>query len=96
MDNTTPNNTKLASVEKEISVGIWSNLTESVTVYADRTVVKSWTVRWVNNSGSLKPTRERLTGSRHTAILRAVENAKADECEPDDYIFDAIFETQYQ
>ena len=88
-------NTKLASVERTIQCGIWDNLTESIAVYSDRTIIKSWTVRWVNNSGSLKPTRERVTGPRHAAFLRAIENAKADDVEPDDYIFDAMFEQQY-
>lgn len=88
-------NTKLAEVEREIQVGIWENLTESIAIYADRTVIKSWTVRWVNNSGSLKPTRERVTGNRHAAFLKALENAKSDDVEPEDYIFEALFESQY-
>ena len=85
-------NTKLASVSRTIHVGIWDNLTESVTVYADRTVIKSWKVLWVNNSGSLKPTRERVTGTQHAAMIRAVEMAKADEVDADDYIFEVMFQ----
>lgn len=80
----------LAKVERDIQVGIWSNLKETITVYPDRTVVKSWMVRWINNNGSLKPVNQRITGQQHAALLTAVQNASADNCEPDDYIWEVM------
>lgn len=80
----------LAKVKRTISVGIWDNLDETITVYPDRTLVKSYTVRWKNNSGSLKPTNQRITGQQHAAILKAIENAKQDEVDPEDYIMEVM------
>lgn len=80
----------LAKIERTIKVGIWENLNETITVYPDRTLVKSYTVRWVNNSGSLKPTNQRITGAQHAAILKAIENADADEVDPEDYIMEVV------
>ena len=80
----------LARIERTIKVGIWDNLGETITVYPDRTLVKSYTVRWVNNSGSLKPTNQRITGAQHEALLKAVENAKQDGGYPEDYIMEVM------
>lgn len=80
----------LAKIERTISVGIWNNLDETITVYPDRTLVKSYTVRWLNNNGSLKPTNQRITGSQHSAILKAIENADQDDVCPDDYIMEVM------
>lgn len=80
----------LAKIERTIQVSIWDNLNETITVYPDRTLVKSYIVRWVNNSGSLKPTNQRITGPQHDAILKAIDNAVDDEVEPDDYIMEVM------
>jgi len=80
----------LAQIVRNIQVGIWDNLSEVITVYPDRTLVKSYTVRWVNNSGSLKPTNKRITGAQHVAILQAIKNAEADEVDPEDYIMEVM------
>lgn len=85
----------LAKIERTISVGIWDNLDEVLTVYPDRTLLKSYTVQWTNNNGSLKPTNQRITGAQHAAILKAIEAAKEDEVDPEDYIMEVMERYSY-
>lgn len=84
---------KLLKIEREMSVGIWDNLTESITIYKDRTVIKSHGIKWKNNNGTLVSKNTRIIGKGHEAFLQAIENAENNDVGPDDYIWDVLFNT---
>jgi len=56
-------------------VGIWDNCKWSVRLYEDRVIYKDYTVKWINNTGSLATQHERFTG----VILEALKKIAAEE-----------------
>lgn len=66
------------TLTKEVSVGIWNDEEYIARVYADKIIVESPYVKWVNNSGSLAVSKEAI---RKPAVIAAVLADLDDECE---------------
>jgi hypothetical protein len=62
----------------EIQVGIWERCNWSVRMYEGKAIVRMPYVKWVNNSGSLDFTKERIEpGYRLTKLLALVADERS-------------------
>lgn len=68
----------IASWTREESVGIWDNLTATLTLYDDRAVYRGHTIRWHNNSGSLADHNCRIVGHPHAELLKLARDEAED------------------
>lgn len=66
------------TITKDVSVGIWNDEQYIARVYADKIIVESPCVKWVNNCGSLAVSKEAI---RNPGVISAVLADLADDCE---------------
>lgn len=92
---TNPSRKLLAEWSWDCSVGIWSNETESVRVYADRAIHKAPCVNWVNNSGSLGETTERYIGQLLKQLKAIAQQEIDDDADYEDRVRELLFQNRY-
>jgi len=74
-----PSGKIITAWKDDIKVGIWDNEEWTLRLYADRAVLHYPTVKWVNNSGSLKYCSMRIEGKTHARLLKIADNQIADD-----------------
>lgn len=70
----------LYTITMDVTVGIWDTAEYIARIYADKVIVESPGVRWVNNSGSLHISK---TAIRELKTVGSINQAMADDCESD-------------
>jgi len=65
----------------ELQVGIWERCDWSVRLYPDRAVARMPFVKWVNNSGSLDESYQRITGPKHAQLLALAQAEIEDDAD---------------
>lgn len=87
-----PKGKLIAKWSDDIKVGIWDNEEWTLRLYKDRAILHYPTVRWVNNSGSLHYTSERITGRRHASLLKIAQEQADDAADYTDRVSEIVRE----
>jgi hypothetical protein len=97
------NNTNNQGVSRKVikvwedwyQVGIWENCKQSVKLYEDRAIIKIPYVKWVNNSGSLDWSTERVTGKMLALLSTIAKQEVEDQEDYTDQVMDCVREYNY-